>query len=133
MSVFWIDGLEHVPECLVSFCYSDILELGPIVPVRRRIRISHRTEEPIDIESCATAEDRDVSLRLDPLDDRECLFHKIDYREYLTRIYDIDHMVWDSSSFFWFYFASSDIHMSVDLTRVRRYDLTPDILSDIER
>jgi hypothetical protein len=116
MGIFGIYGYEHIPEFLVSSCYSDILELGPIVPVRRSIRVSHLVEESIDIESSATAEYWDASLCLYLLDDRECLLHKIDYREYLTRIYYIDHMMRDSFCFFRFYLTSSDVHMSVDLT-----------------
>lgn len=115
MSICWIYRFEHIPEFLVSFCYSDILELCSILPVWRSIWISHLVENPIDIEPSTATEDWDISFILYPFDDRECLCHKINNREHLTRIYHIDHMVGDSSHLVGFYFASSDIHMTIDL------------------
>jgi hypothetical protein len=132
MSILRINSLEHIPEFLVSSRLPDLFQLIPILPVWRSIGISHLIEESIDIEPCTATEDRDMSLRLDPFDDRECLFHKINHRKYLTRIYHIDHMMGDSSRFFRFYLASADIHMTVDLSGVCRYDLSPEIFGDIE-
>jgi hypothetical protein len=62
MSILGIDYGEHIPEFLVSFCLSDYLERLSVLPVWGSIRISHRVEETIDIESSTTAEDRDFSF-----------------------------------------------------------------------
>ncbi len=131
-SIFGIDILEHIPEFLVSLWLSDDLEFLSIFPIGGSIGVSHLIEESVDIEASTTAEDRNLAYSMYLIYDRECHIDIVDYWPYIIRIDHIDHMMRDSSHFFWFDFTSSDIHISIYLSGVCRYDLALYILSYIE-
>ncbi len=124
---------KDTPDRFISLHSSDFFQFFSPCSIGRDVRETPLIDETIDIESGSPTDDRKFTSFPYILEDWMSHVSVFYYGKIPIRSDDIEHIVRNASHFFLRDFPRSDIKTAVDLSRVRRNNLTSDCASYIDR